>query len=74
MVVEAGRTEIWVPDLGQDKIWRLELEEKAGVVSWKLKEGAHVAGDDGGGPRHIVANNRGVSNRPRISYPIVIAD
>jgi hypothetical protein len=61
VAIEGGKTEIWVPDLGQDKIWRLELEEKAGVASWKLKEGTHVAGDDGGGPRHIVVGDKGAS-------------
>lgn len=62
VVVESGRAEIWVPDLGQDKVWRLALEEKAGVISWKLQEGAHVAGDNGGGPRHIVVGDKGASS------------
>lgn len=45
------------------------MTETNGTVSWKLKEGAHLAGDEGGGPRHIAVGNEGASPVARALLP-----
>lgn len=42
--------ELLIPDLGSDKIWRLEKEEESG--SWKVA--GEIAAKPGYGPRHLV--------------------
>jgi 6-phosphogluconolactonase (cycloisomerase 2 family) len=56
-----GSSEVWVPDLGSDVVWRLQLEENSSPITWKLKVGEELKGDEGGGPRHIIVSEDGQS-------------
>lgn len=59
-----GTREVWVPDLGQDTIWRLAVIEEGETIRWELKEGEPLKGDEGGGPRHIVVTDNGEFTTP----------
>lgn len=48
-----------MPDLGGDSVFRLEVTGEGEGLSWKLKEGIEIKGDEGGGPRHILVSSDG---------------
>lgn len=58
-VVVDGEYEVWVPDLGGDKVWRLKITTEQGKMGFKIKEGEDLVGDEGGGPRHILVSEDG---------------